>query len=158
MAHLHQAQQSVPSKVLSIPAKYKQVNEGNENDAKASFAEECIDLVGCSEELHFNPHLLKQEIEKNRALLSKLSTEIKPVSRRNYELEKLLATMEKQIELFKQNIITADDIGGIFVQHEQKTEEKQEQLQDSESPLNGKKKCINNYLVIYTKIQDILHV
>ena len=130
MAHVYQSQQSVRSKLLLSLPKYQQ---GNENAQKIALAEERVDLVDCRKELNFNPRLLEQQIQKDQALMSKLSAEIKPASRRNYELEKSLATIDKQIQLFIQNIISVDDVGGgVFVQ--------QQQGQHSESPLKGKKK------------------
>lgn len=131
MAHLNHVKST--NNLLMILPKYKDPTKF-ENEQKVQLAEERVDLVDCRKELNFNPRSLEDQIVKDQALMSKLSSEIKPASKRNYELEKSLQTIDKQIQLFIQNIISVDDVGGgVFVQQSA-------QNLPNQSPLHGKKK------------------
>ena len=85
-----------------------------------NLAEERVDLVDCKKELHFNQRDMEKQIERDRDLMQKLSAEIRPASRRNFELEKNLSVLDKQIQLLIQNMISLAELndmaGGVFTQ------------------------------------------
>ena len=114
------------SKLLLNLDKYKNQDEDDEinNDdtmkKQINLAEERVDLVDCKKELHFNQRDMEKQIERDRDLMQKLSAEIRPASRRNFELEKNLSVLDKQIQLLIQNMISLAELndmaGGVFTQ------------------------------------------
>jgi len=112
-----------------------------------NLAEERVDLVDCKGELRFNQRDMESQIERDRDLLTKLSAEIRPASRRNFELEKNLAVLDKQIQLLIQNMISLAELndmaGGVFDRPVADTGQK--------SPLLGKKKLYEQLFHILQK-------
>jgi len=131
------------SKLLLNLDKYKNENDDTQQQQNAvdgvkqiNLAEERVDLVDCKKELQFNQRDMEKQIERDRDLMMKLSAEIRPASRRNFELEKNLAVLDKQIQLLIQNMISLAELndmaGGVFTQMPQGP--------NAKSPLLGKKK------------------
>lgn len=89
--------------------------------------------MDAKQELKFNQREMEKQIMKDRDLMHKLSSEIRPASRRNFELEKNLLVIDKQIQLLIQNMISVSDLnemaGGIFSQPMM--------MQNNKSPLLG---------------------
>merc|ERR1719242_2058423 len=131
-----------PSKLLLNLDKYNMQNEdapqepSDDPSKPINLAEERVDLVDCKKELQFNQRSMEEQIERDRDLMQKLSAEIRPASRRNFELEKTLRVLDKQIQLLIQNMISLaqlnDMAGGVFTQNAIGA--------DLKSPLLGKKR------------------
>jgi len=129
------------SKLLLNLDKYK---DKNLDDAvpdpvlpnRIGLAQETVDLPDCKKELQFNQRDMEKQIERDAELMTKLSAEIRPAARRNFELEKNLLVLDKQIQLLIQNMISLAELndmaGGVFTQPNQASQLK--------SPLLGKKK------------------
>eukprot|EP01083_Nonionella_stella_P097602 274348_1 len=161
--------QHSPSKLLLNLDKYKNAqqqqhsqqqhsqqeddDEANDDEAdqlskQVNLAEERIDLVDTKKELAFNQRDMEKQIERDRDLMQKLSAEIRPASRRNFELEKNLSVLDKQIQLLIQNMISLAELndmaGGVFTQ----APANQNQMK---SPLLGKKKLYEQLFHILQK-------
>eukprot|EP01083_Nonionella_stella_P072603 195816_1 len=142
------------SKLLLNLDKYKNLeddeatNEEVDHKKAINLAEERVDLVDCKKELSFNQRDMEKQIERDRDLMQKLSAEIRPASRRNFELEKNLAVLDKQIQLFLHNKISLAELndlaGGVFTVSPQPANQ-------LKSPLLGKKKLYEQLFAILQK-------
>ena len=89
------------------------VDEQKDEEVNVNLAEERIDLVDCKRELHFNQRDVEGQVERDRDLLSSLGVEIRTASRRNFDLEKNLAMLDKQIHLLIENMIHLAELNGM---------------------------------------------
>merc|ERR1719203_1593048 len=100
-------------KDLDLPS-----NSNIPSNPAIGLAQETVDLPDCKGELQFNQRDMEKQIERDRDLMTKLSAEIRPAARRNFELEKNLLVLDKQIQLLIQNMISLAELndmaGGVF--------------------------------------------
>ena len=109
-------------------------------------AQETVDLPDCKKELQFNQRDMEKQIDRDRDLMTKLSAEIRPAARRNFELEKNLLVLDKQIQLLIQNMISLAELndmaGGVFTQPNSGASQ-------LKSPLLGMLHCGNTTISIF---------
>eukprot|EP00485_Elphidium_margaritaceum_P005505 CAMPEP_0202708610 /NCGR_PEP_ID=MMETSP1385-20130828/20774_1 /ASSEMBLY_ACC=CAM_ASM_000861 /TAXON_ID=933848 /ORGANISM="Elphidium margaritaceum" /LENGTH=902 /DNA_ID=CAMNT_0049367625 /DNA_START=42 /DNA_END=2750 /DNA_ORIENTATION=+ len=152
---LHMMRQTQASKLLLNLDKYKNaVNDENggvvdvDKPTPINLAEERVDLVDCKKELSFNQRDMEKQIERDRELMQQLSAVIRPASRRNFELEKNLMVLDKQIQLLIQNMISLQELndlaGGVFTIDAPAAGQRK-------SPLLGKKKLYEQLFHILQK-------